>query len=242
MNFSINYNSQAQSILSNLNSVEQNVSNSYAQLSTGNRINSASNDPAGYAISQQMQSQVNGLNQSTQNSQDMISLLQTATGAQNQVESILQTMSNLATESSSAGLTYSDRANLQLEMNSLAQQINSITNQTQYNGINLLTGQYGAGQTALTAQIGANQGQTLTFNIGASDAQTIGVAGQQATGGNVVISSATVNGSGIIANTQTSAGVQSQTNFASDALASSGSAVSSSSGVAVGSAAIATSA
>jgi flagellin len=109
-------------------------------------------------------------------------MIQTATGAMNQVEQVLQTMSTLATEASNAGNTFSDNANLQLEMNALAQQINSTTNQTQYNGLTLLTGQYGAAGTSLTLQIGANQGQTLSFNIGSTDAESLGVGSGQTDG------------------------------------------------------------
>lgn len=177
MNFSINNNASAQSILSNLSYVEQQTNNSYQQLSTGNRVNSAADNPASYSISQQMTSQINGLNQATQNAQNGISMIQTATGAMNQVEQVLQTMGTLATEAANSGNTFSDRANLQLEMNALAQQINSTTNQTQYNGINLLTGQYGSANTTLTLQVGADQGQVLGFNIGATDVSSLGVQG-----------------------------------------------------------------
>ena len=92
MNFSINNNAAASGILSNLNYVQNQINTSYAQLSSGNRINSAADDPAGYAISQQMQSQVNGLNAATQNSQNGVSLIQTATGAMGQVMSILRSI------------------------------------------------------------------------------------------------------------------------------------------------------
>lgn len=182
MNFGINFNSSAQSILNNLSNVNSETSTAYQQLSTGNRINSAANDPAGYAISQQMTSQINGLNQASQNGQNGISLIQTASGGMNQVQSILQSMSTLANEASNAGLTFSNRANLQLEMNSLSAQVNSITNQTQYNGINLLSGQFSALNTStsgnqLTLQVGADQGQTLSFSINATDVNNLGVAG-----------------------------------------------------------------
>ncbi|MFO2548398.1 hypothetical protein JI721_11305 [Alicyclobacillus cycloheptanicus] len=190
---SINTNSAASSILSNLNNVENQMNSTYQQLSTGNQVNSAADNPASYAISQQMTSQVNGLNQATQNAQNGISMIQTATGAMNQIEQVLQTMSTLATEASNSGNTFSDRANLQLEMNALAQQINSTTNQTQYNGISLLTGQFGAGNTSLTLQIGANQGQTMSFNIGATDSETLGVGSAQTTG--VTMASGYVTGS-----------------------------------------------
>ncbi len=186
VNFSVNNNAQAQSILQNLNNVQNNINNEYSALSTGNSVNSAADNPAGYAISQQMTSQVNGLNQATQNSQNGISMIQTATGAMNQVETIMQTMSSLATEASTAGMSYSDRANLQLEMNSLSQQINSTTNQTQYNGINLLTGQFATGGASgtsnLNVQAGANQNQTLSYNISATDVNTLGIAGTSAAG------------------------------------------------------------
>ena len=178
----INNNSAANSILQNLNNINTQLNTSYQELSTGNRVSSAANDPAGYAISQQMTSQVNGLNQATQNAQNGISMIQTATGAMNQIEQVMQTMSTLATEASNAGNTYSDRANLQLEMNALAQQINSTTNQTQYNSINLLTGQYAATQSSLTLQIGANQNQTMSFNIAATDAESLGVGQAQTIG------------------------------------------------------------
>jgi len=183
--FSINNNMSANSILSNLNDVQNQMNSSYQALSTGNQVNSAADNPASYAISQQMTSQVNGLNQATQNAQNGISMIQTATGAMNQVEQVMQTMSTLATEASNASNTFSDRANLQLEMNALAQQINSTTNQTQYNGINLLTGQFGSsgatGQTSLTLQVGADQGQTLGYNINATDVGSQGIIGSAAT-------------------------------------------------------------
>ncbi|WP_181363013.1 flagellin [Sulfoacidibacillus thermotolerans] len=185
----MNNNAQAQSILQNLDNVQNNINSEYSALSTGNSINSAADNPAGYSIAQQMTSQVNGLNQATQNAQNGISMIQTATGAMNQIETIMQTMSSLATEASTAGMSFSDRANLQLEMNSLAQQINSTTNQTQYNGINLLSGQFAAsgasGTQNLTVQAGADQSQTLSFNIAATDVVSLGVAGTSAAGGSV---------------------------------------------------------
>ncbi len=194
VNFSVNNNAQAQSILQNLNNVQNSLNNEYSALSTGNSVNSASDNPAGYAISQQMTAQVNGLNQATQNAQNGISMIQTATGAMNQVETIMQTMSSLATEASTAGMSYSDRANLQLEMNSLAQQVNSTTNQTQYNGINLLTGQFANGATGgstLSVQAGANKGQSLSFNIAATDVTSLGIAGTSAAG--ITLASTSIN-------------------------------------------------
>ncbi len=163
LSFSVNNNASASNILNNLNYVQNELNTSYAQLSSGNRINSAANDPAGYAISQQMTSQVNGLNQATQNAQNGVSLVQTATGAMNQVESILQTMNTLAVEAANGTQTSSDLANLQTEFTSLQNQISTISTTTQFNGMTLLHGTYATSPMIL--QIGAQNGQSLQFTI-----------------------------------------------------------------------------
>ncbi|MCF8567757.1 hypothetical protein LLE49_23840 [Alicyclobacillus tolerans] len=178
--FWINFNPAANNVLSNLSNVNSQVQQESQVMSTGQAVNSAADNPAAYAISQNMQMESNGLNVAVQNAQQGVSMLQTATGAQQQVIGILQTMSQLATQASQSGTqTVSDRAGLQLEMNSLAQEVNSITNQTQYNGLNILSGQFSnatGGQT-VTLQVGANQGQTISFNIGSTDVNSLGVAG-----------------------------------------------------------------
>ena len=174
MNFSINNNAAASGILSNLNYVQNQINTSYAQLSSGNRINSAADDPAGYAISQQMQSQVNGLNAATQNSQNGVSLIQTATGAMGQVMSILQTMNTLAVEAANGTQNTADLNNLQSEWTSLTSQITTINNNTQFNTISLFGGS-AAGSIAMTLQVGAQAGQALTFTINSISAGALGV-------------------------------------------------------------------
>jgi flagellin len=161
MNFSVNNNSAASGILSNLNYVQNQINTSYAQLSSGNRINSAADDPAGYAISQQMQSQVNGLNAATQNSQNGVSLIQTATGAMGQVMSILQTMNTLSVEAANGTQNSADLNNLQSEFTSLSNQIDTIASNTQFNTISLFT----TTPAVFTLQTGAQSGQTLSFTV-----------------------------------------------------------------------------
>ncbi|MHB1627062.1 MAG: flagellin N-terminal helical domain-containing protein [Bacilli bacterium] len=173
--FSINNNSAASDILANLNYVQNQINTSYAQLSSGNRITSAASDPAGYAISQQMTSQVNGLNQATQNAQNGISLIQTASGAMNQVETILQTMNTLAVEAANGTQSSSDLSNLQQEMTALTTQISSIGNQTQFNGIKVLAGSLVA-SSGITFQVGAQQGQVLTLTVATISASALGVS------------------------------------------------------------------
>lgn len=178
--FWINFNPAANNVLSNLSNVSQQVQQESQVMSTGNAVNSAADNPAAYAISQNMQMESNGLNVAVQNAQQGVAMLQTATGAQQQVLGILQTMSQLATQAAQSGTqAVSDRAGLQLEMNSLAQEVNSITNQTQYNGLNILSGQFSTatGGSTVTLQVGANAGQTIGFNIAGTDANSLGVAG-----------------------------------------------------------------
>lgn len=173
--FSVNNNASASEILANLGYVQNQVQTSYAQLSSGNKINSAADDPAGYAISQQMQSQVNGLNTATQNAQTGVSLIQTATGAMNQVEGILQTMNTLATEAANGTQNSADLSNLQQEMNSLVSQINTTSSNTQFNSITLLDGSHNSAVSAITLQVGA-QGTTsfqLAFTIAGISASSL---------------------------------------------------------------------
>lgn len=153
LNFSVNNNASAASILSNLQYVNNEINTSYQQLSTGNRINSAADDPAGYAISQQMTSQVNALNQAIQNAQNGISMLQTASGAMNQVTSILQTMNTLAVEAANGTENSTDLSNLNQEFIALQNQINNISNQTKFNTMTLLDGSFASASSAVVFQI-----------------------------------------------------------------------------------------
>ncbi len=110
------------------------------RLSTGYRINSAADDAAGYAIVEKMMGQVNGLNTAIQNSQNAISLIQTASGALDQTQSILQRMRELAVEASNDTNTTADRQQIQKEVNQLVSQIDQIRNTTQFNTQVLLNG------------------------------------------------------------------------------------------------------
>lgn len=110
------------------------------RLSTGYRINSAADDAAGYAITEKMLGQINGLNTAIQNSQNAISLIQTASGALTQDQAILQRMRELAVEAANDTNTTSDRQQIQQEMNQLVKQIDQIRNTTQFNTQVLLNG------------------------------------------------------------------------------------------------------
>ncbi len=120
--------------------INYSMSKTLERLSSGLRINSASDDAAGLAISEKMRAQINGLNMAVKNAQDAISLVQTAEGALNEVHSILQRMRELAVQASSDTNTDVDRAQIQKEVNQLKEEIDRIARTTEFNTKKLLDG------------------------------------------------------------------------------------------------------
>ncbi len=172
----VNTNVAALNAWLNLDNTQSNMTGLMQQLSSGLRINSAANDPAGLAISQQMQSQISGMNQAYRNAQSGITLLQTADGGMGQVQNILQSMYSLASQAATGTNNSTDLAALQQQMNQYAQEITTVTNDTQFNNLNLLGGAFQNQQI----QIGANAGQSLPISVNASDAYSLGVTGTSA--------------------------------------------------------------
>ncbi|MBM6619037.1 flagellin Hag [Bacillus suaedaesalsae] len=166
----INHNIAALNTHRQLSSASNAQAKSMEKLSSGLRINKAGDDAAGLAISEKMRGQIRGLDQASRNAQDGISLIQTAEGALNETHSILQRMRELAVQSSNDTNTATDRAALQGEVDELAKEITRISNTTEFNTKKLLDGQ---GASALTFQIGANEGQTMNLAINAMDASTL---------------------------------------------------------------------
>jgi flagellin len=147
---------QAQNAISVNN---RNVSTAMQQLSTGSRINSAKDDAAGLAISEKMTAQVRGLNQAIRNANDGISLLQTAEGAMVEITNMMQRMRELSVQSANDTNAQEDRNYLDLEFQQLKQEINRITKNTQWNGMNILDAsepESGAGKGKFSFQVGAN--------------------------------------------------------------------------------------
>ncbi|RXI45888.1 flagellin [Clostridium tetani] len=136
------------------------------KLSSGLRINRAGDDAAGLAISEKMRGQIRGLNQASRNAQDGISLIQTAEGALNETHAILHRMKELTVQAANDTNVSVDKANLQLEIEELKNEINRIASQTQFNTQTLLNGSLAKGKKSLTLQIGANAKQIISLNIG----------------------------------------------------------------------------
>lgn len=147
-------------------------SKSMEKLSSGFRINRAGDDAAGLSISEKMRGQIRGLNMASKNSQDGISLIQTAEGALNETHAILQRMRELAVQSANDTNVDADRTAIQDEMTQLTTEIDRISNTTEFNTQSLLNGNFN-GQF----QIGANEGQSLTLSIGKIDSSNLGLVG-----------------------------------------------------------------
>ncbi|EQD43332.1 flagellin domain-containing protein, partial [mine drainage metagenome] len=129
----VNTNVAALNAWLNLSNTQNSMTSILQQLSSGLKINSAANNPAGLAISQQMQSEISGMNQAYQNSQTAINLFQTADSALGSIQSILQSMRSLASQASTSTNNSTDLQALQSEMNQYAQQITQISNDTNFN-------------------------------------------------------------------------------------------------------------
>ena len=123
-----------------LNATNSALQKSIRTLSTGLRINSAADDAAGLAISEKMRAQIRGLDRAVSNSQDGISMIQTAEGALNETHSILQRIRELSVQSANDTLTQQDRGYIQLEIDQLREEITRIGNTTQFNKKKLLNG------------------------------------------------------------------------------------------------------
>jgi flagellin len=171
----INHNISAMNSYRNLSDVNLRISKSMEKLSSGMRINRAGDDAAGLAISEKMRGQIKGLNMAAKNSQDSISLIQTAEGALNETHAILQRMRELAVQAANDTNTFSDRLQLQKEMNRLRQEIDRISGTTEFNTKKLLNGQFE--DRGLKFQVGANEGQTVELTFKNMSAEALGVAG-----------------------------------------------------------------
>jgi flagellin len=149
------------SIASNARSLETVME----QLSTGKRINNSVDDVAGLAISTRLTAQIRGLNQAARNGNDGISLIQTAEGATEQTNNMLQRMRELAVQASNDTNNSDDRRFLDLEFQQLKTQITKIAEYTQWNGANILDGTGGNGSGLVTFQVGANAAQVITVTL-----------------------------------------------------------------------------
>ncbi len=161
MSMVINTNTMALTAQRNLNKSQSSLNMSMERLSSGLKINHASDDAAGMAISSRMTTQIKGLTQAAANANDGISLAQTTEGALSEVTNNLQRIRELAVQSANASNSASDRAALDQEVQARLEEINRIATQTSYNGQKVLNGTFGSA----TFQVGANVGESISVGL-----------------------------------------------------------------------------
>jgi flagellin len=171
----INTNVAASITANALTKNERAMSQAMERLSTGQRINSAGDDAAGLAISSRMTSQINGLNMAVRNTNDAISMVQTADGALVEASKMVQRMRELTVQAASGTVNSTDQTALNTEFRALEDQIHLISTNTEWNGQKLLNGELGA----VNFQVGANASQTISITFG--DLNTDGDASADAT-------------------------------------------------------------
>ena len=125
--------SMANSVYNKMRKTNREIDRTIGTLSSSFRINSASDDAAGLSVSERMRGEMSGLAQAMNNTQDGISMLQTAAGGISDIAQIIQKMRELAVKASTDTLTASDREMIQTEFGEIREEINRITNTTQFN-------------------------------------------------------------------------------------------------------------
>lgn len=161
MALTVNTNIASLNTQRNLNTSSNALNTSLQRLSTGSKINSAKDDAAGLQISNRLSSQINGLNVAVKNSNDGISMAQTAEGALQQSTSILQRMRDLSLQSANGSNSTEERKALNSEVNELKKELNRISNTTTFGGKKLLDGSF----ETTTFQVGSAANETISVKI-----------------------------------------------------------------------------
>ncbi len=180
----INTNSLSLITQNNINKNQSALSSSIERLSSGLRINSAKDDAAGQAIANRFTSNIKGLTQAARNANDGISVAQTTEGALSEINNNLQRVRELTVQATTGTNSQSDLDSIQDEIKSRLDEIDRVSGQTQFNGVNVL-----AKDGSMKIQVGANDGQTITIDLKKIDSSTLNLTGFN------------VNGSGSVANT-----------------------------------------
>ncbi|MBJ6384014.1 FliC/FljB family flagellin [Enterobacter cloacae] len=166
----INTNSLSLITQNNINKNQSALSSSIERLSSGLRINSAKDDAAGQAIANRFTSNIKGLTQAARNANDGISVAQTTEGALSEINNNLQRIRELTVQSQTGTNSDSDLSSIQDEIKSRLSEIDRVSGQTQFNGVNVL-----AKDGKMNIQVGANDGETITIDLKKIDSKTLGL-------------------------------------------------------------------
>lgn len=175
MSLRIYNNTEAQNAHRQLQSTSLAMSRTMEKLSSGLRINRAADDAAGLAVSEEMRTNIRGMNMAARNALDGVSLVQVADGALSGVNDMLQRMRELAIEAANGTYTDNQRLNIDREVQSLLAEVNRVASDTEFNGIKILSGSVAA--SPVTLQVGADAGQTIAFTIATMTTTQLGIVG-----------------------------------------------------------------
>ncbi|WEF34080.1 flagellin N-terminal helical domain-containing protein [Pseudoduganella chitinolytica] len=162
---SLHTNNAALSAQNSLTRTQSTLSTSMTRLSTGYRINSAMDDAAGLQIATRLKTQTSGMQVAMRNTQNSISLMQTAEGALDETTNILNRMKDLATQAADGSSTKDDQSAMQAEFDSLSNELGNIMTNTKFGGTNLLTDTTGKLSTTITFQIGSDKDEKMTADF-----------------------------------------------------------------------------
>ena len=168
----IQHNIAANNAYRNLSMNSTSSQKNLEKLSSGYRINRSADDAAGLAISEQMRSKINGLDQATQNAQDGIGLIQTAEGALTETHNMLQRLVTLSTQAANGTYNTTARTSITEEVQQLKQEITRIAETTDYNGIKPLA----VSSTSVVLQVGPTSGEVLSVAVSRLTASNLGVS------------------------------------------------------------------
>jgi flagellin len=165
------------------------VDGNIEKLSSGMRINRGGDDASGLAVSEKLRSQIRGLNQAVRNINNGVSFIQTTEGYLQETQDILHRIRELSVQSANGIYSDEDRAQIQVEVSQLVDEINRIASHAQFNGMNMLTGAFSQDEVTgrvMQFQVGANMDQNERVYIGTMTAQALGLQGAQGGGGDSI--------------------------------------------------------
>jgi flagellin len=182
----VNSNTTAMNALGNLNRTQRGLQESFANISSGLRINNAADDSAGLAVAENLEAEQMSLRQAQRNTHDGISVIQTAEGATNEVGDILKRMRELAVQSSSETLHNNERSYIQDEFTQLTAEVDRIANVTEFNGISLGNQTNGSATGTLNVQVGIHDStdDRIGIELGDLRSKTLQVDGSNVSLGN----------------------------------------------------------
>ena len=187
----INTNVASLSAQKNLNRAQSALGQSFQRLSSGFRINSASDDAAGLGVSESLKSRIRSFTVAERNTANAISMTRTAEGGLSEVSGIVLRMRELAVQSANGDLTSTDRGYIDTEFQLMKDEIDRVSGSTQFNGVDLLSGT--AAAVAFQVGIGTTSNDTISVSFGGVSVSALGLSGISVSGSAATAATAAIN-------------------------------------------------